>query len=169
MQSVVHRLPPQLRHWVSARSLRPGSSAWLLPQFEGVQVRAGRRTIAATPNGNKITLQFDQGAGEYDHVLLATGYKIDLSRLGILAPDLLRDIKLFDGAPVLTKGFEASVPGLHFVGGSAVWSYGPLIRLICGAGYAARTVTRSVLGKRSCQVETRRKTSNSIAAAWRRA
>lgn len=145
-QGTMHRLPPGMRNWASMRALRPGSSAWLMPQFEGAQVRAGRKVVSAAPSGNKVALRLDQGSGEYDHVMLATGYKIDISRLGILAPDLLRQIAVVDGAPVLTNGFQSSVLGLHFVGGSAVWSYGPLMRFVCGAGYAARAVTRSVRG-----------------------
>jgi hypothetical protein len=41
-------------------------------------------------------------------------------------------------------GCEASVPGLHFAGASAVDSHGPLLRFVAGAGYAARSITRSV-------------------------
>jgi hypothetical protein len=32
---------------------------------------------------------------------------------------------------------------LHFVGASSVSSFGPLMRFIAGAGYAARSVTRA--------------------------
>lgn len=141
-QGLMHLLPPNLRNWVSDRCLRPGSSAYLLPQFQGVTVRAGRETVAAHAISGKIRLQFDNGAGTYDHVLLGTGYRIDIARFGFLAPDLLRRIVQVGGAPVLANGFESSVPGLHFVGGSAVWSYGPLMRFVCGAGYAARSITQ---------------------------
>jgi len=143
-QGLVHVLPGHLRNWLSMRSLRPGSSAWLMPQFQGVRVHAGRQVLAAAPVKEGISLRLDQGSATFDHVLLATGYKIDIARLGLLTPTLLQGIKLVDGAPVLAGGFEANVPGLHFVGGSAVWSYGPLMRFVCGAGYAARKVTASV-------------------------
>jgi hypothetical protein len=36
---------------------------------------------------------------------------------------------------------ESSVPKLHFVGCYAVKSFGPLLRFIAGAPYAARAVT----------------------------
>jgi len=47
--------------------------------------------------------------------------------------------------PVLSAGLESSAPGLHFVGASAVGSFGPLLRFIAGAGFAARHVTKAVL------------------------
>jgi cation diffusion facilitator CzcD-associated flavoprotein CzcO len=169
MQGVVHLLPPSLRNWVSMRSLRPGSSAWLMPQFEGVQVRAGRHVVAAAPSGDKVALRLDQGSGEYDHVMLATGYRIDISRLGILSTDLLKQVSVFDGAPILANGFQSSVPGLHFVGGSAVWSYGPLMRFVCGAGYAARAVTRSALAERSGHAAAEQRPIYPVSTGWRQA
>src|SRR6202035_953290 len=91
----------------------------------------------------------DNGSSVFDHVLLATGYRIDAARLGILSPGVLGALALDEGSPVLGRGYESSVPGLHFVGSSAVKSYGPLLRFVWGAGYAARTVTRFVCANRS--------------------
>ena len=87
---------------------------------------------------------FAHGSAAFDHVLLATGYRIDVAKLGLFAPDLLGAIARRDGSPVLSSGFESSAPGLHFVGASAVSSFGPLLRFIAGAGFAARAVTRAV-------------------------
>jgi hypothetical protein len=50
------------------------------------------------------------------------------------------------GYPVLDRGFESSVPGLHVVGAPAMESFGPLMRFVAGTGYAARAVTRRVAG-----------------------
>jgi hypothetical protein len=59
---------------------------------------------------------------------------------------LVRSLRLVDGYPVLTAGFEASLPGLHFVGASAARSFGPLMRFVAGTGYAARALTRGIVG-----------------------
>jgi len=77
-------------------------------------------------------------------VLLGTGYRIDIARPGLFAPDVLAAIARREGAPVLSAGFESSIPGLHFVGASAVGSFGPLMRFTAGTPYAARNVTRFV-------------------------
>jgi hypothetical protein len=93
-----------------------------------------------------LILKLDDGTqSTVDHVLLATGYKIDISKPGLLSTGLLDRIKQVDGCPVLRANFESSVAGLHFMGCSAVPSIGPLMRFIWGAGHAARSVTRSVL------------------------
>jgi cation diffusion facilitator CzcD-associated flavoprotein CzcO len=138
-----HRLPNELRAKMAARSLRAAAAWWLLPRMEGVKVRAGRLIRNVRPQGSSIALEFNSGVQTYDHVLLGTGYRIDISRLGILSPKLISAIDCRDGAPLLRAGFESSVPGLHFVGASAVDSYGPLMRFIAGAGYAARSVARA--------------------------
>jgi hypothetical protein len=82
-------------------------------------------------------------------VLLATGYHVDIARLGILPSELMATIATDQGSPVLAGGYQSSVPGLHFVGSAAVRSYGPLLRFVWGAGYAARTVTRFVCANRT--------------------
>ena len=37
------------------------------------------------------TVMLDHGSAVFDHVLLGTGYRIDIAKLGILGPDLLAD------------------------------------------------------------------------------
>jgi hypothetical protein len=98
--------------------------------------------------GHGVAIALDDGVRAYDHVLLGTGYRIDIGKLAILSPELLGKVARRGGSPVLAAGFQSSVPGLHFLGASAVDSYGPLMRFIAGAGYAARSVTRSALAAR---------------------
>jgi cation diffusion facilitator CzcD-associated flavoprotein CzcO len=148
LPGIEHRLPARLRAWISARSLRAAAVWWVKPRFEGVRVKAGQAIVGAQAEGDRVAVQLDDGPSTYDHVLLATGYKIDIAKVGLLAPELLHRIVCTDGSPVLAAGFESSVPGLHFVGSSSVRSFGPLMRFIAGAGYAARQVTGTVLARR---------------------
>jgi hypothetical protein len=78
-----------------------------------------------------------------DHVLLATGYSVDIAKYSFLNP-LLRQIKTVDGYPSLNHSFESSVPGLHFMGAPAAWSFGPLMRFVAGVGFAACRLTRGI-------------------------
>jgi hypothetical protein len=97
--------------------------------------------------GTQVALQLDRGSRVYDHVFLATGYKINVAKLKLLPADLQRRIACADGSPMLGEGFESTVPGLHFVGPSSVASYGPLMRFIAGTGYAARSITQIHLAR----------------------
>jgi cation diffusion facilitator CzcD-associated flavoprotein CzcO len=146
---LIHRLPHELRGWLNAKSLRPGAAGWVRPRVAGVAVEAGRTIVGARQRGSGIALALDNGTREFDHVLLATGYRIDVARLGILAPALMAAMTTDDGSPVLGRSYESCVPGLHFVGSAAVRSFGPLLRFVWGAGYAARAITRHVCANRS--------------------
>ena len=145
---VVHRLPNALRAEINRLSLRPGAASWLKPRLAGVRIDSGRVVFGARASRDRVFLDLDNGSREFDHVMLATGYRIDIARLDFLGDQLLAAIDRDDGAPILSDGYESSVRGLHFVGASAVRSYGPLLRFVWGAGYAARSVTRHLLAQR---------------------
>jgi FAD-dependent urate hydroxylase len=95
-----------------------------------------------------LTLSRKDGPHEVlrvDHVIAATGFRVDLSRLTLLSPALRRDIAEYRGAPILTRHFESSVPGLYFIGLTAAASFGPLMRFTFGARYAASRLTRALV------------------------
>lgn len=142
--NLVSWLPGDTRAAFNATCLRAAAAGWLRPQFGGVRVTTGIEIIEAFPRGDGIELRFARGSAAFDRVVLATGYKIDIAKIGILSPGLLSAIACREGSPVLSRGFESSVPGLHFVGASAVSSLGPLMRFIAGTGFAARRVARAI-------------------------
>jgi Pyridine nucleotide-disulphide oxidoreductase len=79
-----------------------------------------------------------------NHVIAATGYKVDLNRLTFLSPKLRERIETLDAAPILSSTFESSIPGLYFVGLAAANSFGPVMRFAYGAGYTARHLTKKI-------------------------
>ena len=48
------------------------------------------------------------------------------------------------GAPAVSRSFESSVPGMYFVGFAAAPDFGPVMRFVLGADFAARRVSRHV-------------------------
>jgi hypothetical protein len=79
-----------------------------------------------------------------DHVIAATGYRVDVAALDFLAPSRPARLVLAGGSPRLTAGFESSVPGLYFVGLASAATFGPLLRFVCGTEFAARRVSAAV-------------------------
>ncbi len=140
---VVRHMPAKLREEFSRRCLKAAASGWLKPRFAKVRCNPGRTILNARPLGDRVALDLDIGERVFDRVLLGTGYRIDVARLGIFSPQLLDQIIRADGSPLLRSGFELSVPKLHFVGSYAVRSFGPLLRFIAGAPYAARAVAQA--------------------------
>jgi cation diffusion facilitator CzcD-associated flavoprotein CzcO len=141
----IHRFPQRHRDRLNERSLGPTAILWLRPRLKDIPVSQQRRILSAQRVGDRVALTLDNGTKRYDHVLLATGYRIDVNKMAMLDAALRDKVARLNGLPVLSSGFESSVPGLHFVGASAVASFGPLLRFIAGAGFAARRVTRAVV------------------------
>ncbi|HXY38366.1 MAG TPA: hypothetical protein VEQ10_01780 [Vicinamibacteria bacterium] len=65
-----------------------------------------------------------------------------MDRLGFLAPGLRAAVARVEKAPRLDRHFQSTVPGLCFVGVSAMFSFGPLVRFVCGTAYCALVVAR---------------------------
>ena len=106
---------------------------------------ANQLDVLATPEGKEVRLRLNDGTEEVaDHLLLGTGYKIDLTRHRFLSHGLLDAIRTVNGYPVLDGGFQSSVPGLYFVGAPGAHSFGPLCRFVVGSRFAAHTLTRSI-------------------------
>jgi hypothetical protein len=145
---VFHALPERLRLHIVRRYLGPAPAHAVREVIEGhVPYRLRSRIAgAALTREGRVALTIEQ-AGEardtlvVDHVLAATGYRVDVGRLGLLDPALASDIASIDRSPVLSRHFESSVPGLFFVGTPSAYSFGPMFRFACGAGYTARRLT----------------------------
>jgi thioredoxin reductase len=145
-------LPDAVRVDRVRRILGPAGAWWLRDRVEGrVPVLTGHTLLGADPSdhGLRLRLDGDTGVLEVDHVLAATGYRVDVARQELLDEGLRRAVRRTDaGAPRLSSGFESSVPGLFFAGLSAADSFGPLMRFVCGTGFAARRISRDVAGRR---------------------
>jgi FAD-dependent urate hydroxylase len=150
MPNVYRRFPRRLQDKMSVRSLRPAGAAWLVTRVADVPIRLSRRVVWAQELSGQLKLGLDDGSTRTcDHVLLATGYQVDIRGYSFLPKPLLDRIDLRRGYPRLRRGFESSMPGLHFLGAPAAWSYGPLMRFVAGTEFAAPTLTRGILGRRA--------------------
>jgi FAD-dependent urate hydroxylase len=146
---VFRRLSPDRQVNVAYKCIRPAGAAWLRDRLEGVPIEAGREVRAVRPVDGQVEVTLDHGEDRrVDHVMLGTGYRIDVSRYDFMAPELVNRLELHGGYPRLRRGLESNVPGLHFVGASAALSFGPIMRFVVGTWYAAPAVTRAILSRR---------------------
>jgi FAD-dependent urate hydroxylase len=147
-------LPRWLQDSWRAKSVRANGVGWLKPRLRDVKVSTGRAVLSAVACGSQVELKLSDGSERIvNHVLLATGYQIDVRKYEFLSQSLTSAIRLINGYPVLGRGFESSVPGLHFLGAPAVYSYGPLMRFVAGADFAARAVSQSVVHARGAAAD----------------
>jgi FAD-dependent urate hydroxylase len=141
--------PEQLRPTISFRCIRPAAAGWLRKRTARLPLTMERVVAAAEPSNGGVRVELDDGSERVvDHILLATGYEVDIARYPFLSPELLARIKRRNGYPRLRRGLESSVPGLHFVGAPAAGSFGPIMRFVVGSWYAAPAVARRAAGER---------------------
>ncbi|MBC2864824.1 NAD(P)/FAD-dependent oxidoreductase [Streptomyces mexicanus] len=149
----VRRLPPAARLLLFRRALRPSGGWWLRDRVEGVvPVRTSCRVVRAEAEESTVRLEV-AGPGRttqtlaVDHVLAATGYRLDLDAVPFLAPEVRRALRVVPGsrAPRLSAGFESSVPGLYFVGSLSAPMFGPMMRFVAGTEFAAGRVARELV------------------------
>jgi thioredoxin reductase len=145
---VFHLFPMEYRHKVVRRFLGPAPGPFLKERVVGkVQFHLGCTLLGANVSGGRVSVRLKDAEGveqtlHADHVIAATGYRVDLERLAFLRPILRSGIALEENAPALSTNFESSVPGLYFVGAAAAPSFGPLFRFALGAKYTARRLSR---------------------------
>ncbi|MEU9480917.1 FAD-dependent oxidoreductase [Streptomyces sp. NPDC048191] len=145
----VRRLPVAARLLLFRRALGPSGGWWLRHRVEDVvPVRTSCRVIRAEASDSTARLDLTGPGGSerltVDHVLAATGYRLDIDALAFLAPALRRGIVCVPGskAPRLTSMFETSMPGLYVTGSLAAPMFGPMMRFVAGTEYAAARVAR---------------------------
>jgi cation diffusion facilitator CzcD-associated flavoprotein CzcO len=142
------RFPRRMQDPMAYRAIRPAGALWLQQRLRDVPVRLSRSVTAAVPDGDGVRVAFaDRTTDRFDHVLLGTGYRVDIARSPFLAPGLLTRIQRTSGYPVLRPGLESSAPGLFFVGAPAAWSFGPIMRFVAGGWYGGQSVTRAVTSR----------------------
>lgn len=147
---VFYYLPERLRLEAVARTLGPSGGWFIKDKVVGrVSLLLGCDVVSAKAQDGKVVLDLRAEDGtkreiQADHIIAATGYKVDIERLTFLTSQIRSALKTIKGSPVLSSTFESSVPGLYFVGVAAANSFGPVMRFAFGAGFAAETVTRAV-------------------------
>ena len=141
----VKYFPRAMQNRFRTRSLRPAGARWLIDRTKDIPITTARYVTAAEPNGNALKLRLnDNTTREVDHVLLGTGYRVNVKLYPFLSQDLIQAVQTTDGFPHLTAGLESSVPGLHFMGSPAAWSFGPLMYFVAGTDFAAHEVARYI-------------------------
>lgn len=145
LPDLFRRLPQAAQNRIYARSVRPAGAGWLVERLRDVPLIVGRRVVAVQPQRGQAWVRFDDGESRsYDHLLLATGYRVDVRRYPFLSAETVRGLRVTHGYPVLDAGFESSVPGLHILGAPAGWSFGPVARFVSGTGYTGRALVRQL-------------------------
>ncbi len=143
-----HHMPERFRLNAVRQTLGPAAGWFIKDQVVGkVPFNLGFNITEANVQSGRAKLELNGIGGNRrtlvtDHVIAATGYKVDLGRLTFLNSDIQSRIKSVERTPKLSSNFESSVPGLYFVGPSSANAFGPLMRFAYGARFTARCLSK---------------------------
>ncbi|MFJ8197958.1 FAD-dependent oxidoreductase [Streptomyces sp. NPDC096152] len=145
-------LPARTRHYLVRRVLGPLGAWWLRDRFEGeVPVQEVAAVVRAEAGDGRPALTVRTLGGgtrdlTADHVIAATGYRVDIAAMDFLGHELRTGLALSRGTPKLGAGYVSSVPGLCFTGLPAAASYGPVMRFVCGTEFASPRLAAHLAG-----------------------
>ena len=145
MPVLFYRLPQPWKNKYNAK-YHSGATDWLRSRVLRKVTLRERRTVTKVEVAHerlKATIS-DGATVSADHIILATGYTVDVNRLTMIHPSLRAEIETHRASPILSHWFESSVPGLYFVGLTSVHAFGPLYRFVAGCGAAARRVAGAI-------------------------
>jgi thioredoxin reductase len=146
-----HLLPENLRLLIVRRTLGP-AGGWFMKQrvIGKIPLVLGVVPEAAEIRNDQVYLRLRGRDGSTrelvtDHVISATGYKIDMRRMDFLSLKIRSQIKTVENTPILSSSMESSVPGLYFVGAAAANSFGPVMRFAFGAGFTSPFLAKALV------------------------
>jgi FAD-dependent urate hydroxylase len=147
--NLVRRVPLKWRDKIRVRAVRSAGSTWLPARLKDVTIKTGRFVAEARSSGSQVQLKLNDGSvSSVDHVILGTGYSVDISRYKFLPPAIVKRVQVFGGYPVLDSGFSSSLPGLHFLGAPAARTFGPLLYFVAGTEFSSTVLTSEILKHR---------------------
>lgn len=151
-QGLFTYLPANKRASIARTALGPAGAYWLRPRVEDqFPILLGHTVAGIYPEGGAVRLRLrDRARREVDvvteHVIAATGYRPDLRRLRFLDDALKARLRPHGTAPWVGRDFQSSVPGLYFVGPAVASTFGPAMRFVYGAAFAARRLSGRLAG-----------------------
>ncbi len=148
--NLMYHIPLWAKDPIRKRAVRAAGAPWLIPRLGSVTITTSRSVVSATEVDCEVQLKLDDGTERrVDHVLLGTGYRVDISKYEFLCESVLKDIERLDGFPVVSAGLSSSIPGLHFTGATAARKFGPLLFFVTGTDFASRELASYLRRHRS--------------------
>jgi thioredoxin reductase len=142
-----HNLPAEEREAIGKRFWAEGRlklEPWLTPRLDKPSVHSWPHasvTACREVPGGEVKVELSNGTRlVVDYVILATGYKADMTKVPYLTGVIDR-LELADGFPILDEHFQSSLEGLFITGFPATRDFGPFFGFVRGCPVAATLTT----------------------------
>lgn len=159
LPQLFYHLPRRLRARAVNSHIHAAGGWYMREKVEGrVTQLLKHRLIKAEPVANRVRLTLAGPRGtrstlECDHLIAATGYRVDVRRIAFLDDAIRRQISSNSEVVKLSSRFETALPGLYAIGMTAMADFGPLLRFMVGTDFVAPRLAnhlrRQIQGERT--------------------
>jgi FAD-dependent urate hydroxylase len=123
--------------WLESRVLKETTQLWPRTQVAGCEQLPGGELAVTLDNGQLLAV---------DHIILATGYKVRIDQVPLLAHgNLLASLAVEDGYPLLDEHFQTNIPGLFITSMPAVRDFGPFFGFTIAVRTSARLIGEALV------------------------
>jgi FAD-dependent urate hydroxylase len=127
---------------------------WLEPRLRNdrVKLRPGTEVVECREQSNgELAVKLSNGETVYvDHIILATGYKANISALPYLAAgNILGGLVTTNGFPVLDGHFQSNVSGLFITSMLATQDFGPFFAFTIAVRTSAKLISEALQNRKS--------------------
>jgi cation diffusion facilitator CzcD-associated flavoprotein CzcO len=122
---------------------------WLEPRVQQEKVTLWPQTQVVAcdliPSG-KLRVRLDGGDRlSVDHIILATGYKVNIEQVPLLARgNLLLELRTKNGYPLLDEHLQTNVPGLFITSMPATQDFGPFFAFTVSVRTSAKLIGQAL-------------------------
>ena len=126
----------KLEPWLKPRVTNDRVHVWPQTELRSCMEQANGELMVELTNGERFTV---------DHVILATGYKVNIAQLPFLSKgNILSQIAERNGFPILDTHFQTSVPGLFITSMPATQDFGPFFAFTIAVRASAKLICDAV-------------------------
>jgi thioredoxin reductase len=122
--------------WLEPRVVKHGIKLWPKSRLVGSVKEPDGALAVKLDNGETVIV---------DHVIAATGYKVDMSRVPFLAAgNILEKLMIRNGFALLDEHFQTNIPGLFITSMAAVQDFGPFWAFTIAARASAQIIGQAL-------------------------
>jgi cation diffusion facilitator CzcD-associated flavoprotein CzcO len=127
--------------WLAARVRHPSVSIWPETRLAACDVQPGGEMVAQLDCGERLVV---------DHIILATGYKVNIDQVPFLASgNIAAALATRNGFPVLDEQFQANLPGLFITSMAASQDFGPFFAFTISTRTSAKLIGAAIAAEGS--------------------
>lgn len=117
--------------WLDKRVHQPNVSLHPHTQVIAAEVTFDDTVKVTLSNGEVL---------EVDHIITATGYKVETNQIPFLGANILSNLNCSNGFPCLDAHFQSNIAGLYFTSFMAGQDFGPFFGFTIGVRTAAQLI-----------------------------